>query len=213
MIKFEGAGAGGNGIMNVPVPPASADGKMGLLLLCVLDAAVVLSKARGNLWNDLCSFHWKDMSNSKPLTAISEGPLINSGANKGTSLGKYFWFLPNFASAYPSVFITSKLQLCQIRNFTYPLPQQLHLPCTVVQTRVGTEQFQLKDLVIWQPHGTGKLLKCCNSLPFQEAFLSQATLTTAHFFHFQMILLTFGSFPALSSLQKQSETNKLGKNL
>lgn len=37
----------------------------------------------------LCSFHWKDRSNSEPLTAVPEDPLIYSGTNEGTSLGFY----------------------------------------------------------------------------------------------------------------------------
>lgn len=49
-MKYEGAGAGGNRIINVPVPLESGDGRMGYCYrLCVLDAAVVPSKARGNL--------------------------------------------------------------------------------------------------------------------------------------------------------------------
>lgn len=88
-----GAGTGGNGTINVPASPESGDGKMGLLLLTV--SSLLLShllKQRENLWNDLSSFHWKDRSNSEPLTAISEGPVIYCGTNKGTSsLGKYFW--------------------------------------------------------------------------------------------------------------------------
>lgn len=50
-MKYEGAGKGGNGIINVPVPLERAVvGEWDYCYrVCVLDAAVIPYKARGNL--------------------------------------------------------------------------------------------------------------------------------------------------------------------